>query len=334
MEKEEKMAAKRLPRQNSHITKLSRGLRVRTYELPPTDFNPLTASARKLLHHGFPARPDAKTAPELRKKWDREFSRPRTWIMPVFREVTGKSHRRARLGGRPRARVSALSVTAGASSTNWSGSVASPPASRNFAWIEGQWTVPNPHAPTFDNYYAAEWIGLDGLGAFNLLQAGTGTDVGFAGLYIPHQQAYVYAWWEWLPGNEVWISNLPVSAGDVMYCLICVNSPTTATIYMSNQSTLVSTSFTVTASQGASVVGTTAEWIVERPLVNGDNTKLADYKTVYFDEGIAGLSGGPFQIVTLGSGSPVTMINDSGESLSVPTFETSQLMKVDWVKAI
>lgn len=326
------MPAKPLSRRPSHIIELSRGFRVRTYELPPAGFNPLTASARKLLHHGFPARPDAKTAPELRKIWDREFSRARTWITPVFREVKGKSHGRARTGDRSRARLGALSLTAGASSTNWSGSVASPPANRNFAWIEGQWTVPNPHAPTVGNYYAAEWIGIDGLGSFDVLQAGSGTDVGPVGLY-GILQANVYAWWEWLPGNEVWISNLPVSAGDVMYCLICVNSPTTATIYMSNQSTLVTTSFTVTAPKGASVVGTTAEWVVERPLVNGATTKLADYKTVYFDEGIAGLSGGPFEIVTLGSGSPVTMIGNNGASLSVPTFETNQLMKVDWLKA-
>ncbi len=228
--------------------------------------------------------------------------------------------------------MSASSLAANASSTNWSGSVAIPPTNRNFAWIEGQWTVPNPHGPTLDNYYAAEWIGIDGLGAFNVVQAGTGTDVAPTGPFH-YLQAYVYAWWEWIPENEVGIGNLPVSAGDVMYCLICVNSPTSVTVYMSNQSTLVTTSFTITAPKGSSLAGNTAEWIVERPLINGAMAKLADYKTVYFDEGIAGLSGGPFEIVTLGSGSPVTMIDDNGESLSVPTFETSQLMKLNWLKS-
>ena len=324
------MAAKRPTRKASRITELSHGFRVRTYELPPAGFNPLTASPRKLLHHGLPARPDARTAPELRKIWDREFSRPRTWITPVFLEVKGRSHGPARISGRPRAGLSKSSLTANATSTNWSGSVAGPPpANRTFAWIEGQWTVPNPHAPAIDNYYAAEWVGIDGLGSSDVLQAGTGTDISWAGIY---PQTYTYAWWEWLPSNEVWISNLPVSPGDIMYCLICVNSPTTATVYISNQSTLVTTSFTVTPPKGTSLAGSSAEWVVERIMVNGAQTKLADYKVVYFDEGIAGLSGGPFEIVTLGSGSPVTMTGNNDAPLSVPTFETSQLMKMNWLK--
>jgi len=124
-----------------------------------------------------------------------------------------------------------------------------------------------------------------------------------------------------------------VSPGDVMYCLICVNSPTTATVYISNQSTLVSTSFTVAPPKGTSLAGSSAEWVIERIMVNGAQTKLADYKVVYFDEGIAGLGGGPFEIVTLGSGSPVTMTGTNDAPLSVPTFETSQLMKMNWLKA-
>ena len=76
-----------------------------------------------------------------------------------------------------------------------------------------------------------------------------------------------------------------------------------------------------------------AEWIVERPTVNGSVASLTDYKVVYFDEGIAGLSGAPFAIVTLGSGAPITMTGNNNASLSVPTLETGQLMKVDWLKA-
>jgi len=45
------------------------------------------------------------------------------------------------------------------------------------------------------------------------------------------------------------------------------------------------------------------------------------------------LSGTPFTIVNLGSGTAVTMTGNNNASLSVPTLETSQLMKVDWLKA-
>ncbi len=323
------MATRISKRPTSRVTKTSKGFRVRTYEPPPAGFDPRTASPRLLLHHGFPARPDPRKTPELRKRWDRAFARPRTWITPVFREVKGKTHGPARtararaIGRRPRG-------LSNATSSNWSGSVAFPPAHRTFGWIEGQWTVPNPHAPAGGSYYASEWVGIDGWGSGDVLQAGTETEV-VEILWFTSTQ--VYAWWEWFPTGEVAISNLPVSPGDVMYCLICVNSATTATVYISNQSTLVTTSFSITAPKGTSLAGNSAEWIVERPTINGAVASLSDYKSVYFDEGIAGLRGAPFAIVTLGSGSMVTMTGNNNASLSVPTAETDQLMKVDWLKA-
>ncbi len=140
-------------------------------------------------------------------------------------------------------------------------------------------------------------------------------------------------WWEWFPAGEVAITNLPVSAGDIMYCLICVNSTTTATVYLTNQSSGVSTSFSITAPRGTTLVGNSAEWIVERPTVNGSVANLTDTKAVYFDEGMAGLTGAPFTIIDLGSGMAVTMVGNNNASLSVPTLETSQLMKVNWLKA-
>jgi hypothetical protein len=118
-----------------------------------------------------------------------------------------------------------------------------------------------------------------------------------------------------------------------MYCLICVNSTPTATVYLTNQSSGVSTSFSITAPGGTTLVGNSAEWIVERPTINGSVASLSDTKVVYFDEGIAGLSGTPFTIIDLGSGMAVTMTGNNNASLSVPTLETSQLMKVDWLKA-
>jgi len=45
------------------------------------------------------------------------------------------------------------------------------------------------------------------------------------------------------------------------------------------------------------------------------------------------LSGAPFTIIDLGSGMAVTMVGNNNASLSVPILETSQLMKVNWLKA-
>jgi hypothetical protein len=314
----------------SRTVKTSKGFRIRTYEAPPPGFNPLTAAPSLLLRYGFPTRPDARTTPQLLARWQAAFARPRTWITPEFREVKGKSHGPAkRPGGRARVKLAQAGI-ANATSTNWSGSVALPPRGRTFGWIEGQWTVPNPHAPGLGSFYASEWIGIDGWGSGDVLQAGTETEIIDLGIFTVRQ---IYAWWEWFPAGEVAITNLSVSAGDVMYCLICVNSTTTATVYITNQSTGVTTSFSISAPRGTSLVGNSAEWIVERPTVNGSVASLADYKVDYFDEGIAGLSGAPFQIITLGSGMAVTMTGNNNASLSVPTLETDQLMKVNWLKA-
>jgi hypothetical protein len=323
------MNAKPAIEEISHVT--SKGFRIRTYEPPPAEFNPLTAAPSLLLHHGFPARPDPKVLPQLDKAWEKKLSRPRTWITPVFRELEGRSHGQAlKSGDRPLEKPTELAKIANATSSNWSGSVAFAPAGRTFGWIEGEWTVPNPHAPSLGSFYASEWIGIDGWGSPDVLQAGTETEILDIGIIRTSQ---IYTWWEWYPSGEVAISNLPVSPGDLMYCLICVNSNTTATVYLTNESSGVSTHFSITAPAGTVLTANSAEWVVERPSVNGALTSLSDYKAVYFDEGIAGLTGTPFQTVTLGSGTPVTMTGNNNASLSSPILETSQIMKVDWLKA-
>lgn len=314
---------------NSHVT--SKGFRIRTYEPTPDGFDPLTAVPSQLLHYGFPTRPDSEISPKLWKVWEEKLSRPRTWITPVFRELEGRTHGAAiKAGDRPLEKPTGSAKIANATSSNWSGSVAFAPAGRTFGWIEGEWTVPNPHAPLFGSFYASEWVGIDGWGSPDVLQAGTETEILDIGIIKASQ---IYAWWEWYPSGEVAISNLPVSPGDLMYCLICVNSDTTATVYITNESSLVSTHFTITAPAGTVLNGNSAEWIVERPSVNGAITSLSDYKTVYFDEAVAGLAGAPFTIITSGSGIPVTMTGNNNTPLSSPILETSQLMKVDWLKA-
>lgn len=314
----------------SHLIETSKGFRVRTYDAPPDDFNPITAAPSELLHHGFPTRPDAKASPELRKHWEEKMARPRQWITPVFRELEGRSHGAAVKTAREPIQKEAAPKIANATSNNWSGSVAFPPANRTFAWIEGQWTVPNPHAPSFGSFHASEWVGIDGWGSPDVLQAGTETEILDLGIITARQ---IYAWWEWFPSGEVAITNLPVSAGDVMYSLICATSNTTATVYITNESSGIATRFTITPPAGTVLKGNSAEWIVERPTFGGSITNLTDYETVYFDEGVAGLAGAPFQIVTLGSGTPVTMTGNGNAALSEPILETSQLMKVDWLKA-
>jgi hypothetical protein len=311
---------------------MAKGFSVRTYEPPPEDFDPIAASDRQLLHHGLPRRPDAKQEPEWRAAWEKALARPTSWIVPEFQEVKGRSH--GAIKPAPRKKLptrTAAADLANATSGNWSGAVDFSPKGKPYRWVAGQWTVPNPHAPGSGSFYASEWVGIDGWGSSDVLQAGTETEV-IEVLWFTI--ASVYAWWEWYPAGEVAITNLPVSAGDVMYCLICVNSTTSASVYFSNQSAGISTSFTITAPSGTTLQGNVAEWVVERPTVGGSVASLTDYDVVYFDECQAGwVGGGSIGVDDLSSATTITMTGGGGADLSDPTIENSHLLKLTWRKA-
>jgi hypothetical protein len=326
------MAAKAARSRGSRTIRLSKGFSIRTYEPTPEGFDPLKATDRQLLHHGLPRRPDAEKEPEWRAAWERALARPTTWITPEFAEIKGRKHGPLRPAGRkklpPRSEATDL---ANATSGNWSGAADFSPAGKPYRWVAGQWTVPNPHAPGSGSYYASEWVGIDGWGSGDVLQAGTETEITEV---LWFTISSVYTWWEWYPAGEVAITNLPVSPGDVMYCLICVNSTTSATAYFSNQATGVSTNFTITAPSGTTLAGNSAEWVVERPTVNGSVASLTDYDVVYFDECLAGwFGGGTIGVDDLASATSITMTGSGSADLSVPTLENNHLMKVTWKKA-
>jgi hypothetical protein len=52
----------------------------------------------------------------------------------------------------------------------------------------------------------------------DVLQAGCDSDVMSSGGQLQRQ---LKPWWEWLPGDTVWITNLPVAQGDTLNCTIC-----------------------------------------------------------------------------------------------------------------
>src|SRR5208282_5979057 len=113
-----------------------------------------------------------------------------------------------------------------------------------------------------NTYYSSSWIGIDGDGSSDVLQAGVEQDETCAN---GQSNTSYYAWWEWFPASSIRIDNFPLRPGDAISCLICVNSQTSAQFFFTNQSQNVHTSFNVTASGTTSLAGNCAEWVVERP---------------------------------------------------------------------
>lgn len=307
----------------------SKGFRIRGYGALPDGFDPQTATDRQLAAVRLPRRPDAEHEPELRALWDRAMARTQVWIEPEFVHHENISHGPAQ----PSARRKALTAPAAgetisnATSNNWSGAAVFPPQGKPYRFVGGQWTVPSPNTAADGAYYASEWVGIDGWGSPDVMQAGTETHVTKI-LFITSRQ--VYAWWEWFPAGEVAINNLPVEAGDVMYCLICADTTSHATVTFSNQSQGVGTRFDITPPKGSSLSGNVAEWIVERPGINGGTASLTDYAACYFDECIAGGSG---SIDNIGGATLITMTGGGGATLSDPVRENSSVLKVNWRKS-
>ncbi|MFC0549018.1 G1 family glutamic endopeptidase [Kutzneria chonburiensis] len=297
-------------------------LGVRLFTPPPADFDPFTADQRELLVHGFPARPDQDTERPLYTQWKRRVSRKYTRIEPVFVRNTDKVHGPMR---GPSAEPGQLLAAhkANATSTNWSGSAVFAAAGDSFKWVEGEWTVADPADPKGGktSYYSSSWVGIDGWGSPDVLQAGTESS-------LVNGVKKVYAWWEWYPDFEIAISNFPISAGDTMFCLICATSATTASIWLTNDSTDQSVSFAITAPSGTTLRGNVAEWIVETPNVGGSPTTLPDYGVVYFDDAQALANSAGW--IAGNTGTPLTMVNSGGTALSTPTLKATDLLKLTY----
>ncbi len=255
------------------VINLDKGVTITTYN-PPSGFDPLTASAADLARYGFPNRPDGD--PRLLARYQSVYNRLKgkfQYVQPTFRiDPTKSTHTNPGKAG------------AGTETyDNWSGGVVYAPSGQSFKWVQGDWVVPNVYAPTQNQwYYCANWIGLDGDGSGDVCQAGMICSVYQSGASITRT---IYPWHEWFPSSWVEITNLTINPGDMITMLICTPQgagSTSATIYFGNNTSGVSTSYTITAPGATKLTGNSAEWIVETPTVGGVLAQMPDYGEVFF----------------------------------------------------
>ncbi len=183
---------------------------VTTIAAPPASFNPLNASDQDLDYYGYPPRPDEIAAPKAFASWQKAMKASKKRVTPVL-EVTKNFAGPAKLTAGTAAPTSGTA----ASSSNWSGYVnlngVTKYGNSSFYYIIGDYVVPVARQAysrcdgTWD--YSVTWVGIDGWGSGDVLQAGSEADAYCSG---SSTSTYYSAWYEWYPYGWTRISSLPI----------------------------------------------------------------------------------------------------------------------------
>ena len=303
----------------------------------------LRLTDEQALARGYPLRPNPEETPNTFRSWLRAVSLPMTIVEPHLIPNEGRSHGKSRQAG---------PATFG----NWSGFeldrslrfTPQPPGiglTEPYDWVAGEWHVPavtsggDPNKQT----YSAFWVGLDGDGLTDLVQAGTEQDsVNYNFLFVNITVSTYYAWTEFLPQQptEQVISGLAVNPGDLIFTEVWMgnagSSPTLSGAFgiflMMNLSSCVSTSI-YTPIGGTRVSGSEAVWIMERPTVAGSLPDLANYGSAIMSSASARkANAAPHQGYIAYQGArnkQITMVNGP-DILSTVTPIDANSMRFDW----
>ncbi len=296
---------------------------------PPDGFDPLAASDDQLAVYGFPPRPDKTVAPSLYSVWEKAIKASKKRITPIL-QVTNRYHG-------PNVAVGKVQNST-ANSYNWSGIVDTTPATSygpsSVTNISSEFVVPVASqafgACTGRWDYSSSWVGIDGWNSNDVLQAGTESDAYCNGGV---QSTNYDAWFEWAPYPEVVISGLSVSPGTDMWVAVWSSNATTGHAYVLNYNTNTAATITFSAPPGTNLIGNSAEWVVERPLLTTGYATLTNYISDYFSGSSAGEGNSAFGF-TLNFLSPtspgaiaVTMLDNGGIPISTPT---ALLPQISW----
>ena len=260
---------------------------------PPLQGDFLALSNQELLKAGYPPRPDPVLAPTRYARWLRIVSRPFTRVGPR----TEPHPEVAFSPKRPPLQIMSPTLPLpppighamfNATSDNWSGPYYTSPAAQ-FFWIQSSWTVPGvydfPPAPPYSA--AAVWIGLDN-GGSDLFQSGSDSEC--INFFFWTFTNY-WMWIESLPYPPSGVPNFPISPGDEVSVDIFVADQNGMTWFQNGENGGLTpqdnsvwfmlynytqgASFWGTLPASPSFTGATAEFILERPAVNGGVVPLA-----------------------------------------------------------
>jgi hypothetical protein len=232
-----------------------------------TEAQAQSLSDDELMNLGYTERPDGLSSPDQYAKWLDHVSLPMT-VLPQHLVSTN--------------------VTASPGSyafANWSGLEAHSTTKHKYSAVTATWYVPlitfgdSSGNPT----YSAFWVGLDGDGTKDLVQAGTEQDAQeFFGILFTNY----YAWSELLPNQPTEQGVFGVNAGDEIEVEVWIGTGSGAPNPKGGYGSFRIIDWTQSNESlfyvplaGTYYNGTEAEWIMERPTVGGSLPELSAYGT-------------------------------------------------------
>jgi hypothetical protein len=327
----------------------------------------LQISAEEASVLGIPPRPDRRREPERFDEWLSSVTRPTVFVAPHLRDNPHLSHLRntKKTLTKPNPEILPLELSepvmaAPANSYNWCGyerlqgyewgfkhGRVAPIWDSPFTSVHGRWTVPTvypPPNPLNNSAYSSAWVGIDGDGLKDLVQAGTEHD----SLALGFMHVTIYqAWTEFLPqqGTERVIANFAVAPGDDVRVTVDLQladgTPSrqgNAAFIINNLTKNVWT--VVNTPRGSTrVFGTEAVWITERPTVNKSLPDLANFGSVTMTEAIAGREDSSMWFVPYLGTKPATdntintMTSVAGDVLATVTALDNQSLRFDWQRS-
>jgi hypothetical protein len=231
-----------------------------------------------------------------------------------------------------------VSTSANAWSQNWSGYAELDPCV-GFTSVSAEWTVPTASCTPGFPTYSAEWVGIDGYGSSTVEQDGTEVDCAMNG--TPQYSA----WYEMYGDDAVNDGySVPLPAGDVVQpgdriAASVQEAADTWTLAVADytQSWTFSTQLSFSGASRSS-----AEWVVERPLVCSDSdssscslSDLTDFGNVDFSNAQMSTDVGPGSLYT-SEGEAIQMTDDGypppmGTALATPdSLISDQQFGVTW----
>lgn len=287
----------------------------------------------ELVARGYPPRPDQTQAPGAYAQWRKIVSRQFIAVDP--KRVSHPEIRHSPTLPLPPPRVKYANSL---SFSNWSGAYMTNPDVKYWD-VQADWVFPAVQdVPSWIGYAAAaEWVGIDNAGN-DLVQSGTDSEAYDYSFFGQEWSFTNYSVWiESLPDSPYYLPNFPASPGDEISVSIFLAdqngnttfysgdlTPSDDTVWFMIYNLTTGNSYWGTLPKPAAFSGSTVDFIVEAPTVNGSLASLADFglagmHDAYFADSWYGFSSLDYNgsDPNVGTLNDITMVNfGSGDTLA------------------